>query len=167
MADDGGLSRLERRMLAIPKAMREAVKPALAKSADEIVAVAKQLCPVDKGALRASIGWTWGAAPSGSMTLATGVAGELSITIFAGNDEAYYARWVEFGTRGGVFGQRVGARNSDHRQQRTKGRKSYRTHPGTAAQPYFYPAWRLGQKKARARVKRAISAAVRKNWGKS
>lgn len=158
MADDGGISRLEQRLRAIPQAMRDEVKPALEKSANEIVALAKQLCPVDKGALRDSIGWTWGAAPTGSMSLAMGSVGVLTITVYAGNDEAYYARWVEFGTRGATFGERV--------RQKGRSRKSQRTHPGTAAQPFFFPAWRLASKKIKPRIKRAVAAAVRKNWGK-
>lgn len=33
------------------------------------------------------------------------------------------------------------------------------------AQPYFWPAVRLGQKKAKTAIKRAIGKAVRQNWG--
>ena len=163
MADDGGIARLKARMAAIPKAMRDAVKPAMEQSASEIVDLAKSLCPVDKGVLRDSIGWTWGSVPNGSMALAAETSGELTITVFAGNDEAFYARWVEFGTRASVKGERV----ADHRKGPGYTRKSYRTHSGTPAQPFFYPAFRFSKKRVSGRIKKAIGKAVKDNWGKS
>ncbi len=163
MADDGGIGRLKARMAAIPKAMRDAVRPAMEKSAAEIVALARSLCPVDDGALRDSIGWTWGSAPSGSMSLAAETSGDQTITVFAGNDEAFYARWVEFGTRAAIKGGRV----ADHRKGPGYSRKSYRTHSGTHAQPFFYPAFRLSKKRVAGRIKRATAKAVKDNWGKS
>lgn len=160
MADDGGISRLQRRLNAIPKRMRDAVRPAMERSADEIVAMAKSLCPVDEGALRDSIGWTWGNAPAGSVIVGRVGEGELTITLYAGSNEAFYARWVEFGTQGAVRGQRV----ADGRRK-GKMRKSYRSHPGTAAQPFFYPAYRLLKKRSASRIKRAVAKAVKENWG--
>lgn len=164
MNDDGDIGRLQRRLAAIPKQVKEAVRPAMEKSAAEIVALARSLCPVDDGKLRASIGWTWGAAPSGSMKLAAETSGELTITVYAGNDEAFYARWVEFGTQAGSRGDRVA---DARRGGGNYTRKVYRDHPGTAAQPFFYPAFRLSKKRVAARTKRAIGKAVKENWGKS
>ena len=136
MADDGGLSRVQQRLTAISIAIKEAVRGALAKSADEIVAAAKALVPVDQGALRDSIGWTWGDPPEGSFVIGSvGGGNELRITIYAGSEEAYYARWVEHGTL-------------EH-----------------AAQPFFFPAYRLLKKRAANRVKRAVRKAIRENWG--
>lgn len=165
MADDGGLSRIQQRMAMIPKRVREAVRPSIEKAADDIVAMAKALCPVDEGDLRDSIGWTWGTAPAGSMALAMGTGGDLTITIYAGNDEAFYARWVEFGTASGMVGRRVATDAVGKRGRKRKGRKVYRNHPGTTAQPFFFPAYRLGKKQAANRIKRAISKAVKENWG--
>jgi HK97 gp10 family phage protein len=159
MEDDGGLSRFQKRMRAIPQAVKDAVRPAMEKSAAEIVATAKALCPVDEGDLRNSIGWTWGAAPQGSIVLASSTAGEMTITIYAGNDEAFWARWVEFGTQAAVAGGRVSGRGD-------KTRTSLRTHSGTAAQPFFYPAFRLNKKRASGRIKRAVRKAVKDNWGR-
>lgn len=161
MLFDSGLRRIQKRLAAIPDHITAEVKAALEKSADEIVKMAKSLCPVDEGDLRDSIGWTWGDAPSGSMTIAQAIAAKgLTITIFAGDDEAYYARWVEFGTQGGVKGQRMAATGTSKRK-----RKSYRTHSGTAAQPFFFPAYRLNKKRAEGRIKRAVTKAIKANWG--
>ncbi|MCA0257137.1 MAG: HK97 gp10 family phage protein [Proteobacteria bacterium] len=169
MAEARDLARIQQRMNAIPKAVKLAIRPAMERAADDIVDLAKSLVPVSDpngGTLRDSIGWTWGVAPSGTITLASSTAGELTITIYAGSDEAFYARFVEFGTQSGVFGQRVGNPGAAVRQSKRKGRKSYRTHPGTPAQPFFFPAYRLGKKKASMKIKRAISKAVKENWGK-
>ncbi|MDR7147054.1 HK97-gp10 family putative phage morphogenesis protein [Rhizobium sp. BE258] len=134
MADDGGLGTFQRRMRAIPVAVKEAARAAMAKGADEIVAAAKAYAPVDDGALQDSIGWTWGDAPEGSFAIATQGTGDLRITIYAGNKDAFYARWVEFGTT------------------------------ENTAQPFFFPAYRLLKKRTANRVKRAINKAIRKAW---
>jgi len=126
------VQRLNRKLAALPDAAKAEIRPALEKSAQEIVALAKSLAPVDKGDLRASIGWTWGTAPKGSIKIGAVVSGDLTVTIYAGNSEAFYARWVEFGT--------VKAR----------------------AQPYFYPAYRALRKRSKSRIKRAGTKAAKK-----
>jgi HK97 gp10 family phage protein len=130
MARSKQFARIERRLKAIPVAVRAAVMPAMEKSADEIVAAAKALCPVGDGTLRDSIGWTWGDAPEGAIVLASTKGGALRITIYAGNDEAFYARWVEFGT-------------------------SHSLPHG-----FFLPAYRLLKRRSARRIKRAVSKAV-------
>lgn len=123
--------RLLRKLAALPTAVKGKLRAALAKSADEMVALAKSLVPVDRGDLRDSIGWTWGKAPSGSMVLATGGTSEFTITIYAGNDEAFYARWVEFGTI------------------------------NQAAHPFFFPSYRALRKRARSRIARETNKAMK------
>jgi HK97 gp10 family phage protein len=134
-----GLASFNRKMnVAIPAKVREATRKAMEQGANEMVAFAKALCPVDQGDLRDSIGWTWGDAPKGSISLG-GVArrkdGDEVITIYAGDDRAFYARWQEFGTQ-------------KH-----------------SASPFFYPAYRTLKKRIKSRVtrnmKKAIKEAVR------
>lgn len=128
-----GLRSLERKLTrTIPDRVRRAVRAAMEKSADEIVAMAKGLVPVDSGDLKASIGWTWGKAPKGSVALAkSGSAGGESITIFAGNSEAFYARWVEFGT--------------------------VKMPPS----PYFFVSYRANKRRAKGRINRAIKKGLK------
>jgi HK97 gp10 family phage protein len=135
---DGGISRLQARLNAIPKQVRGGIKPAMEKSAAEIVAAMKTLVPVETGHLRDSIGWTWGDPPAGSVVLGKSSALEgLTITIYAGEGEhdVFYARFVEFGTA------------------------------HAHAHPFFFPAYRLYKKRAANRIKRAIRTSVKKNWG--
>lgn len=127
-----GLDRLNRKLAALPAVARAEMEKALAKSADEIVALARSLVPVDDGALKASIGWTWGAAPRGAIALASGSAGGLTVTVFAGSDEAFYARWVEFGT------------------------------VKMAARPFFFVSYRALRKRTKNRIRRSQRAAAKK-----
>lgn len=125
--------KLQKKLERLPAAAKTAIMEAMAKSADDIVRIAKSLVPVDKGDLQKSIGWVWGSkAPRGSISLGTVRQGSLVLTIFAGNDEAYYARYIEFGTQ------------------------------KMAAQPFFYVSYRARRKSAKSRISRAISKAAKK-----
>jgi HK97 gp10 family phage protein len=142
------LNRLKRKLAQLPREVTKGIRLALEESANEIVALAKSLVPEDSGALRDSIGWTWGQPPKGSMVLLKTRASlklDLTLTIYAGNDEAYYARWVEFATKSHV----------------NRGLFAGSQHPGTAAQPFFYPAYRANRKPAKAKIRRAVRKAVK------
>ena len=138
-----GVTKLQRKLKMLPLVAKQHIRSAMEKQAEIIVGMMKGLAPVDDGTLRDSIGWTWGKAPKGAMTVATVTSkgGDLTLTIYAGNAEAFYARWIEFGTnrheQGGMF------EGSEH--------------PGTQKQPFFFVSWRANAK----RTKRAINKAVR------
>ena len=96
-----GVDSLKSKLAKMPALVEMRAKAAMEKGADEIVAMMKRLVPVDDGDLRDSIGWTWGEAPKGSVKIAGSRKrgpNDLFLTIYAGNEKAYYARWVEFGT---------------------------------------------------------------------
>ncbi len=143
-----GREKFDRQIAALPREIREAVRKALEVSATETVDVMRRFAPVDTGRLKASIDFTFGAAPSRSISSApkqTGAAAAaraakgdagLAVTMYAGGTEAYYAGFQEFGT-------------------------------GEApAQPFFFPGYRLGRKRAKARLARAIGAGARKAFRK-
>lgn len=166
-----GLDKLQRRLFQLPKEAVKEIKIAMEKSANEIVALMKTLAPVGQysgikgsnnpGALRDSIGWTWGNAPKGTISLGTVRGGsnakDLKITIFAGSKEAYYARWVEFGTR---------AHGIDVKNAVTMGRAGvdfgkHVDHPGAKATPFFFPAYRAMRKRARTRIGSAVRKSIK------
>ena len=97
-----GLTKLRRKLTkTIPERVIAATERAMEKSANEIVATMKGFAPFDDGDLRESIGWTWGDPPDGAVIVARSARSAqtgLRITIYAGDEEAFYARWVEFGT---------------------------------------------------------------------
>lgn len=134
--------RLRARLAKIPDIAREAAAAAMEECAAEIVAEMKMLVPVDSGDLRDSIGWTWGDIPAGSFMIDEIRSGKnagqqyatLRIKIYAGSREAFYARFIEFGTRTGV-----------------------------RAQPFFFAAYKKwgGKAKFRARIRAAIRKRIK------
>jgi hypothetical protein len=138
-------------MRAIPKAVREAVQPAIVRSAEEVAAMQRQLAPEDTGALKESIEVTppGQATPAYSQPGGSRVAGELEAIVTAGNADVRYPHLVEYGHKGGfVKGASQGTRGGD-----------------VPAKPFFWPGFRLTRKRAATRIKGAVSRAVKKNWG--
>lgn len=104
-----------------PATDREVAK-AVAKGAEEVAQTAKQLAPVNTGKLRNSIGWQMDNQ-------------RVNIVATVSADE-YYARWVEFGTKGGALGP-------------------------IPARPFMFPAYRLLKKRVTGRIGRAMSKAAK------
>jgi len=141
------LKRLQKKLDKLPVIAKQRIREAMEEAASEIVALAKSLVPVDSGELRDSIGWTWGRAPKGAMTLGKvqSIGGDLTITIYAGNSEAFYARWVEFGTAAHTAG----------------GKFAGATIPAIPASPYFYVSFRALRKRVKGKITRATRKAAR------
>lgn len=154
-----GISDLNKKVAAIPKRVEARAKAAMEKGADELVAMMKRLVPVDDGDLRDSIGWTWGNAPKGSVVLAESGADSrgLKITVYAGNEKAYYARWVEFGTA--PHNVALGGGTVAGVKQAAAGEGN--GHPGSKAQPFFFPSYRSLKKRIRARIRRETAKAFK------
>lgn len=168
-----GLDKLNRKLQQLPIRAEREIRTAMAAGADEVVALAKSLAPLgistgrnssnNPGALRDSIGWVWGSkAPKGSVALGnvTGGVGrnDLVITIFAGDDKAFYARWVEFGTKPHT----ITAKNAP---TLTRGGVNFGksvSHPGAStSNAFFFPAYRALRKKIKSRISRAITKSAR------
>ena len=130
------LASLNRRMAAIPKAVKEAVQPALNKSGNELVGRMKVLAPEDTGKLKGSIVATPAghSTPPYSQPGGSQVVPENAVLVTVGNKDVRYGHLVEYGTA--------------------------QAH----AQPYFWPAYRLSKKRIEDRIKRAISKAVKEAW---
>lgn len=130
------LDRLNRRMRAIPPAVKKAVVPALQKSGSELVGAMRNLAPVDTGDLRDSIKYTMpgNRTPPYSQPGGARIAAENQVLVTAGNDDVRYPHLVEYGTA------------------------------HAPAQPFFWPAFRLKRKKLTGRIKRGVAKAVREKW---
>lgn len=137
MPDDGGLRRFQERMRAIPKAVREDVKPAVIKSANEMAGSMRSLAPVDEGDLRDSIEVTGPGqrTPAYSQPGGSTVLPENAAAVSVGNTDVRYPHLVEYGTQ------------------------------SASAQPFFWPAFRSNRKRATNRIKRAMTKAIKENWG--
>lgn len=126
-----GYDRLVQRWTRVPQLIQDNVRLAMEKLATEIVKEMKAAAPRDQGDLAESIGWTWGDAPAGALTIGSFRGrsyGALSLTIYAG---AFYARFQEFGT------------------------------VKMPAQPFFFPVWRKKKRGFKARMRNAVRAALR------
>jgi HK97 gp10 family phage protein len=118
------------KMKALGPAIDVEARREMEAHAEDIVTAMKSRIPVKSGALQRSAGWTWGAPPVG--TMATSTNREDTITIYAGGRNAFWARWIEFGTR------------------------------KMPAQPFFFSSWRAGRKKVKGRMRNAAKKAVSK-----
>lgn len=134
-AEITGLDRLRRKLARLPEEGRKAISQSLEQNAAELVAAQKRFAPRDQGDLIASIKWQW--TQPGDMSAETrgSVKGGLglSVDVTAGDRKAFYARFVEFGTR-------------DGRIQK---------------QPFFYPAYRISIRRFRSRVSRNLNKALK------
>lgn len=134
------LDRLNRKLIKLSQVAIDQIRPAMEEGANDIVEMAKRFAPVDTGALRNSINWVWGTEiPEGSRALGK-IGGkrsdpQLVITIYAGNKDVFYSRWVEFGT---------------------KVAKAY---------PFFFPSYRAQKKRVKSRIRRAVSRAAKQEAG--
>lgn len=138
--------KLYAKLAAMPAAVKDEIRKAMAESANEIVELQRRLVPIDSGALHDSIDWHYGDAKRIKYSQGRGGDHELSVRISAGNTFVRYAHLVEFGTKAHIVGGKFkGAR-----------------HPGTKAQPFFYPGFRLGKKRAKSRIVRATNRAVKR-----
>jgi len=154
--------RLRRRLLALPPAIRNEIKPALEAGATEITELQYSLVPHDTGLLRSSIDWGYGEPPIDSKLGSKGdktgpegkAANDLKVSIWAGSFEAYYARWVEFGTHARAAGP----------YRDTKGHKrnaGATGHRATPAQPFFFGPYRALRKKVFAKISAATNKAIK------
>jgi HK97 gp10 family phage protein len=137
-----GLDRLKAKLARLPKKARAALVSANLKSADLMVGLAQQAAPVKSGALRASIRKE--ADENGVVRVKAG--GALTrVEVRKGSGAAYdYAVAVEFGTK----------------PHKAGGKFAGAEHPGQAAQPFFYPSYRLMKRSARARAGAALRKAA-------
>jgi HK97 gp10 family phage protein len=136
MAVSPQVARLQRRLEAIPKSVREAVQPSLVQSGEELARMMRQLAPEDEGDLKDSIAVTAPGeqTPAYSQPGGSRLAGELEVLVTVGNEDVRYPHLQEYGTA--------------HHE----------------AQPFFWPAFRLLRKRLQNRTKRAVAKAVREHW---
>ena len=145
-----GLDRLVRQMKALPKLQIEAVAAANLANAEELAAAIERAAPKRSGATRRSVKVETGqaAAAAGDAQAALKAAAGLNLRIVAGDDDAFYVRFVEHGTAGAPAGS--------FRDAKGKARKNKTVHHATPAQPFFWPTVRAHK----ARIKRKVTKAA-------
>lgn len=139
-----GRRRFLLKLKRLKPAVRHEIELATGQNAKDVARLARAWAPVDDGDLRDS---------TKALPYSDGPA--IRWRVVSGDDVAFYARMVEFGTAPGVKG--ATATNAKGRK-RTVGR----THPGNAPQPYFFPAYRALRKRLKRRLTGAFRRARRK-----
>lgn len=150
----GGVARVRARLRAFGNdGVRDALRPVIEQEAAAMAQIMQALAPYRE----IEVGWTWGAPPSGSVTVLRARARndrrsdplDLTVTIYAtARTEDYpggfpaVARWAEFGTA--------------PRVQKTTGRFTGQI----TAQPYFFPVIRANRRRIRQRLQRALDRAA-------
>lgn len=159
--------RIVAKLQQIPAVAVEAARQAMEEGAEEVCQLMRQLVPAKSGKLRASIGWTWGDLPPGSFMIDEIRSGPnqgdqyatLRIKIYAGSKDAFHARFVEFGTAPHSLATNASVKRGK-RQAQGAG------HPGTPAQPFFFPAWKAKKGAFRALIRARVRAAIKEAWRK-
>lgn len=129
-----GIAALNKKlMVTMPAKIEAATRKAMETGAQELVDMMKRLAPHQTGELRDSIGWAWNKAPAGATVIGESAPTSrgLKIVVFAGDEVALYARFVEFGTS------------------------------NAPAHPYFFPSYRALRKRIKSRVTREMKKAIR------
>jgi len=138
MANDGGVARFRRRLAAIPVEIQKAVQPALVKQAEAVATTMRHLAPEKTGALKGSVAVTGPGqqTPAYSQPGGSMVVAPNAAAVTVGDTDVRYPHLVEYGT------------------------------VNAPAHPFFWPAVRLHNAKAKRAIKAAVSRGVKKNWGK-
>jgi hypothetical protein len=156
-----GRARVKRKLDNVAKQIGPEISGAMAAQADLVVRQMQSKVAFRTGALHDSTGWTWGEAPAGAVFKVSSsrkakIAGAyMRLTIFSGSAKAFWARWVEFGTKARPPGAYRDARN----RRRNAGKTGHRA---TAPKPYFWPTWRANKKPVMAAIRKAMRAAIKK-----
>lgn len=147
-----GLDKFNARMKRIPVAARKAAIASVIEGANEVAGLQKRLVPVDESDLQESITVTppGQSTPPYSQPSGQRVAKPTEAIVTAGNTKVRYPHLVEFGTAPHING----------------GWAAGTQHPGTKAQPYFFPAWRALRRRVRSRVSRNITKAIKSEFKK-
>ena len=157
--------RIEAKLKQIPAVAVDAAREAMEEGAKEIVAMMRTLVREESGTLRRSIGWTWGDLPPGTFMIDEIRSGTnkgdqyatMRIKIYAGSRDAFYARFIEFGTRPHSLQTNASV---DRELRQDEGA----WHPGSPARPFFYPTWKRQRQAFKRRIQANVRAAIREAW---
>lgn len=173
-----GLDKWTRQVQRIPESVKQAMRESQGKNADKLVTSIKAFVPRKSGDLADSVNWSRGLPPYSEATGAFRLAQKdltlrqsalntegLLVCVYAGDGKAYYARWVEFGTKfspAGTARSWTRARTARGWRNRSDGRNNARPHHATKAQPYFYPVIRAYSFKIKRSTASAGNRALKK-----
>ena len=150
----GGVAEFSARLRSVATKIEAPVRAELEKIASDMVKQMRAVVAKRNGKLAASIDYTFDKPPKGSLAIGTiggSSKGSICVTIYAGGKggfgDAFYARFVEFGTRPHSLAGPGGEGGA--------------LHPGARAQPFFYPVFRANKKKVKPRIRAVLRRALK------
>lgn len=174
MSEPPGLRKAIRQIRAIPAGVRMRIREANRKGVQDVAAAIRPRVQYLSKRLAATVGWSEGLPPevrsTGSFRLrarnlnttekALNSEG-LLFTAYEGDDSAFWARWMEYGTRAGKRDITPMRSRVYRRGKRVENYRRVINHPGTRPRPHFWPVVRMMRRQLKARVSRAISKGVK------
>lgn len=143
-----GLKQLDTKLRKMAPAAMRAARLAVVEAAQEVANLQQNLVPYDEGELYDSIIVTPpnGTTPPYSQPGGQRRAGPEEAIITAGNNKVRYAHLVEYGAKAHVAG----------------GLFEGALIPDVKAQPFFWPAWRAMRGRAKGKISRKITTAIKR-----
>lgn len=143
------IANITKRMRAVPKELQRAAEAELLRSGENMAKDMRRDAPEDDGDLRDSI----------AVKPIEDEADQVVVRVSAGDEKAFYANMVEFGTKGTA----AEASRQDRRFRRTAVMtKGSRGHAATPAQPFFFPNYRRHKKRVRTALLRVLRNTAKK-----
>lgn len=139
--DRAKMARAKRIFKQLPQTVTLRLEAQNAKNARILANVMRGFVPIDEGVLDASIIAVKVKRPSG-----------VAWSVRAGDFDAYYARFVEFGTDAREAQE---PRRNARYKRRLVMTTAIAAHHGTKAQPFFWPAYRMMKRRMKSGMSRA------------
>jgi HK97 gp10 family phage protein len=149
-----GMENFKKRLRELPEKAQREVKFELEHGARRVQADAVSMVPVRTGNLRKIL-----ASPGAVRIRKRGLQVVFGITGVKAARDGFYARFIEFGTKGYQAGQR--RRSGTDKQGRVQTRRLKRNVPPRAARPFMRPAFMKNLPKLQRRLRAAIRRALK------
>lgn len=159
MVKPQGLDRLLRQIGSLDKVLIADVAEALGVNADQLAKAIKAAAPRGKtGRLAESVRVTDTETTRSGAASVKGAKG-LSKRVTAGSGGAFYARFVEYGTKAAAASRLYAKQKGKWRGRMTQ---AGRPHAATRAQPFFWPTVRAYKKLMKTRIVRASNKSAKR-----
>ena len=151
-----GQQSLTRQLRKLPEAAQREVKEALREGAELVQRDAVAMVPVKTGNLRKIL-----SSPRAVRIRKGGLQVVFGITGAKAGRDGFYARFVEFGTKGYSAGQR--RRSGADKGGKVKYQRMKRSVPARPARPFMRPAFFKNRLAIRERIRAAVRRALQRN----
>lgn len=147
--------KLRRTLRNIHKTMDNQLKPAMQRAADQVLETQRALIPKDTGASAAALE---------AFVSKSGLDAQIGIRGKKDNNDFFYLKFIEYGTKGYKGGKRAGNRNRSDKNK-SDGESffgKYPDIPARPAHPFLRPSFDLNRTDIISIIKRAIDQTLKR-----